>query len=142
MWIVAWSWKRTYWQGAIAGVVLGLIQDSMTAPYPSHVISLVLVGVLTVYIQKQRWLSDGILWVSLLVFFMAIVAETVTALQYLLEEVYTSWQGSTAPNINTIWHTYQEVSLYSSLLSAVWMPVLYYPLNMWWQKLHKIQRSL
>jgi cell shape-determining protein MreD len=51
IWVVAWSVKRTVWEGAIAGLVMGLLQDSMTAPYPTHTLGLVLVGVLTAQLQ-------------------------------------------------------------------------------------------
>src|SRR6185436_4858630 len=47
IWVVTWSVKRTAIQGAIAGLVLGLIQDGMTSPEPTHVLSLMLVGILT-----------------------------------------------------------------------------------------------
>ncbi|NET50643.1 MAG: rod shape-determining protein MreD, partial [Merismopedia sp. SIO2A8] len=46
IWVVAWSLKRTAFQGALAGIVLGLIQDGMTAAEPTHVLSLAIVGIL------------------------------------------------------------------------------------------------
>ena len=36
IWVVAWSIKRTQWEGAIAGLVLGTLQDAMTSPHPTH----------------------------------------------------------------------------------------------------------
>ena len=58
IWVVAWSVKRTMWQGALAGLVLGLLQDAMTAPHPTHTLSLIVVGVLTARLQKTT-LSTG-----------------------------------------------------------------------------------
>src|ERR687886_1435618 len=75
IWVVAWSLKRTVLQGALAGLVLGLIQDGMTSPQPTHVISLALVGVLTARIQKQRYIQEDFISVALIVFGMAVVGE-------------------------------------------------------------------
>src|ERR671933_878663 len=71
IWVVAWSLKRTVLQGALAGLVLGLIQDGMTSPQPTHIISLVLVGILTARIQKQRYIQEDFISVALIVFGMA-----------------------------------------------------------------------
>ena len=68
IWVVAWSVKRTMWQGALAGLVLGLLQDAMTAPHPTHTLSLIVVGVLTARLQKQRYLQEDIISVALIVF--------------------------------------------------------------------------
>jgi len=53
IWVVVWSVKRTVVQGAIAGLALGLLQDGMTSPHPTHALSLALVGILTARLQKQ-----------------------------------------------------------------------------------------
>jgi hypothetical protein len=54
IWLVAWSIKRkrTVWGAASMGMVLGFLQDAMTAPHPTHAVSLVVVGVLTVVLLK------------------------------------------------------------------------------------------
>ena len=36
IWVVVWSISRTPLDGAIAGITLGLLQDSLTAPFPTH----------------------------------------------------------------------------------------------------------
>ncbi|HEY9844617.1 MAG TPA: rod shape-determining protein MreD, partial [Candidatus Caenarcaniphilales bacterium] len=77
IWVVTWSVKRTACQGALAGVVLGLIQDGMTAPLPTHALSLGLVGMLTARLQKQRYVEEDFISVALIVFGMAVVSETV-----------------------------------------------------------------
>jgi rod shape-determining protein MreD len=135
IWVVIWSLKRTVFQGAIAGLALGMIQDGMTHIYPTHTLSLILVGVLTARIQKQRYLQEDFISISLMVFGMAILAETVTAIQYILPADVTSltieyprrsWSG--------IWLDYQRIALCSAILTSLWAPVLYYPLTLWWER--------
>lgn len=148
IWVVAWSLQRSVWEGAIAGVVLGLLQDGMTAPDPSHVLSLVVVGVLTARIQKQRYIQEDFVSVALIVFGMAILSETVTAIQYSVE----TWDWMTAsPSLTStfsveataandtqslaeIWQYHQQVALSSAILSSLWAPLMYYPLKRWWAK--------
>ncbi|HAC64691.1 MAG TPA: rod shape-determining protein MreD [Cyanothece sp. UBA12306] len=125
IWVVIWSLKRSVFQGVTAGLVLGLIQDGLTGAYPSHVISLVLVGFLTSRLQKQRYIQEDFISVALIVFLMVIIAETITAAQYLLGGIRT---------LEEILLNYQQLVLSSAILSSLWAPVLYYPLNNWWQK--------
>ncbi|HBE19049.1 MAG TPA: rod shape-determining protein MreD [Cyanobacteria bacterium UBA11149] len=132
IWVVAWSVKRSAFQGAIAGLVLGMIQDGMTASEPTHVLGLALVGILTARIQKQRFIQEDFISVALIVFAMAIVGETVTAIQY-------SLLGDR--NLADIWLDHQRLALSSAILSSLWAPVLYYPLNLWWEKLKFIEQS-
>jgi rod shape-determining protein MreD len=61
VWVVIWSLKRSAWMGAIAGLVLGLIQDGLTTPEPTHVWSLVFVGVLTAKNHNERFVQDDYL---------------------------------------------------------------------------------
>ncbi len=132
IWVVAWSIKRTMWEGAIAGLVLGLLQDAMTAPHPTHTLSLIVVGVLTARLQKQRYLQEDIVSVALIVFAMAVIAETVLALQISLNHVFSD--DSLYPSLPKIWVYHQRVALSSAILSSLWAPALYYPLNRWWDK--------
>jgi rod shape-determining protein MreD len=124
IWVVAWSVKRTALQGVLAGVVLGLIQDGMTAPLPSHVLGLVVVGVLTARIRKERYIREDFISIALIVFAMAVVSETVTAIQY-------SFAGGRS--LIEIWQHHQLIALSSAILSSLWAPALYFPLNRWWQ---------
>lgn len=133
IWVVAWSIKRTAWQAAIAGGVLGIIQDSLTAPYPSHALSLALVGVLTVRMQKQRYIREDFISVALIVFAMTLVEETVLAVQYGV------FGGRSWIEISP---EYQQVVLASAILSSLWAPVLYYPLSRWWEHQPSKGRSL
>lgn len=132
IWVVAWSIKRTALQGALAGLTLGLIQDGMTSPQPTHVLSLALVGVLTARIQKQRYIQEDFISVALIVFGMAVVGETVTAIQY-------SFMGDR--NLAEIWTDHQRIALSSAILSSLWAPVVYYPLNRWWEQINLIDQS-
>lgn len=132
IWVVAWSLKRTAWQGGLAGLVLGLIQDGMTSSHPTHVVSLALVGILTARIQKQRYIQEDFISVALIVFGMAVVGETVTAIQY-------SFQGDRT--LAEIWTDHQRIALSSAILSSLWAPVLYYPLNRWWERLSAVEQS-
>lgn len=158
IWVVVWSVKRNAFQGAIAGITLGLIQDGLTAfdgvpvmdgtipldpsmpgvdsdillSYPSHIISLMLVGILTAKIQKQRYIQEDFISIALIVFGMAVVAETITAMQY-------SIQG--LRNVALVWTEHQRIALSSAILSSLWAPVLYYPLNRWWEYLNDCNQS-
>ncbi len=60
IWVVAWSVKRTVLEGSLAGIVLGMLQDAMTSPDPTHAISLGLVGILT------GLLKSNVLWRKIL----------------------------------------------------------------------------
>lgn len=132
IWVVAWSIKRTSVQGALAGLALGLMQDGLTSPQPTHILSLVIVGILTGRIQKQRYIQEDFISVALIVFGMAVVGETVTAIQY-------SLQGDR--NLAEIWTDHQRIALSSAILSSLWAPVLYYPLNRWWERMNFIEQS-
>jgi len=126
IWVVAWSVKRTTLQGALAGLAVGLIQDGMTNPYPSHAIALACVGILTARIKKQRYIQEDFISVALIVFGMAVVAETVMAIQFGI---------MSDRKLAEIWTDHQRIALASAILSSLWAPVVYYPLNLWWRRL-------
>jgi rod shape-determining protein MreD len=140
IWVVAWSVKRTGLQGAIAGLTLGLIQDGMTAPHPTHALSLALVGFLTARIQKQRYIQEDFISVALIVFGMAVLSETVTALQFSLPSFgfATNQAYRTLPEI---WFYHQRIALCSAILSSLWAPAVYYPLNRWWERMDAADQS-
>lgn len=142
IWVVAWSVKRTAGQGAIAAIVLGLILDGLTAPvplipdglispYPSHILSLLCVGILTGRFQKQRYLREDFISVALIVFAMALLAETAIALQF-------SFLGDRT--LSDIWMEHQRIALCSAILSSLWAPVVYFPLNNWWEHMRKLNK--
>ncbi|HEY9615444.1 MAG TPA: rod shape-determining protein MreD [Microcoleaceae cyanobacterium] len=131
IWVVTWSVKRSMFQGAMAGLVLGLIQDGMTANAPTHVFSLMLVGILTARLRKERYLQEDFISVALIAFGMAVVAETVTAIQY-------SIRGDRS--LIDIWTYHQLIALSSAILSSLWAPILYFPLNRWWQRMSALEQ--
>ncbi|MBD0263902.1 MAG: rod shape-determining protein MreD [Tolypothrix sp. Co-bin9] len=130
IWVVSWSVKRTVFQGALAGIVLGLLQDAMTSPNPSHAISLGIVGMITGLMQKQRFIQEDFISIALIVFAMTVLEGTIFA-------SLLTWMGDR--NIEDIWKYYQKVALSSAILSSLWAPVLYYPLNRWWQQIKLAQ---
>ncbi|MBE9237008.1 rod shape-determining protein MreD [Anabaena aphanizomenioides LEGE 00250] len=139
IWVVAWSVKRSIFAGALAGIILGLLQDALTAPHPSHAISLGIVGMLTSIIQKQRFIQEDFISIALIVFGMAVVSNTILALQFSL--MGGSCGAECFRKAEDIWIYYQRVALASAILSSLWAPVLYYPLNRWWQKMKLIHNS-
>ncbi|MDJ0735670.1 MAG: rod shape-determining protein MreD [Nostocaceae cyanobacterium] len=133
IWVVAWSVNRTAWQGALAGIILGLLQDAMTSPHPTHALSLGFVGLITGMLQKQRFIQEDFISVALIVFGMAIFTETVFACQL-------SLVGDR--NLEDIWIYYQKIALASAILSSLWAPVVYYPLNRWWRQVKWAERRV
>lgn len=126
IWVVAWSVKRTPLQGAIAGFLLGLVQDALTSPDPSHVWGFVMAGILTARIQKHKYVQEDIVSVALIVFGTVILNETVMAIQY------SFWNDRT---LTDTWLDHQRIALTSAILTSLWTPAVYLPLNFWWQKM-------
>ncbi|MBN3947162.1 MAG: rod shape-determining protein MreD [Nostoc sp.] len=131
IWVVAWSVKRPVFSGAFAGIVLGLLQDSMTSPNPTHALSLGIVGILTSLLKKQRFIEEDFISIAVIVFGMAVLAETIFGLQLTL--------SGDERKITDIWTYYQRVALASAILSSLWAPVVYYPLNRWWQRMKVLE---
>lgn len=132
IWIVAWSVSRSAFESAIAGLVLGVIQDSLTASYPTHALGLMIAGLLAGRLQQRHNLQGDIISIALIVFAMAIVAETAMALQFTLQHLFLS--GSPYSSLSQIWVYHQKVALSSAILSSLWAPALYYPLKLWWER--------
>ncbi len=132
IWVVAWSVNRSVFSGMLSGIILGLLQDAITSPDPTHALSLGIVGMLTALIQKQRFIQEDFISIALIVFGMVVVADTIFALQL-------SWGGNR--HLASIWTYYQRATLASAILSSLWAPVVYYPLNRWWQQIKLIRNS-
>ncbi len=140
IWVVAWSVKRTVFAGALAGIILGLVQDGMTSPDPTHALSLGIVGMLTGLIQKQRFIEEDFISIALIVFGMSLLSETIFALQLTVTSgAFFGWEN--IRNTASIWTHYQLVALASAILSSLWAPVIYYPLNRWWQYLKVLEQA-
>ncbi len=142
MWTIIWSLRRSLWHATTAGIVLGLIQDGMTLPtistlgtFPSHVLSLTMVGVLTFWLCKRRYLTDRILPVAIATFLLTIVSEFVIGCQYLLQTAIEKSLDISIDSMSHLWMNQSPVILITAILSSLWMPILYYPLHLWWQKI-------
>ena len=106
IWLVTWSLKRSVLQGAVAGISLGWIQDGLTVPNPTHTISLAVVGILAGRLNKKRFIEEDIISVALIVFCMAVLVETMMAIQFSL--------GSENP-LRAIWMHQQRTALSSAI---------------------------
>jgi rod shape-determining protein MreD len=142
MWVIAWSLHRSIWHATTAGVVLGLIQDGMTFPasatlgtVPTHVLSLTIVSVLAFWLHKQRYLDDTIFSISIAAFLLTIVSELVTGLQYILKVAIEQPSVANFDSFSYLWTNQLPIILIAAVLSGLWMPILYYPLSLWWQKI-------
>lgn len=133
IWMVTWSTKRHIYEIVIAAITLGLIQDGMSSPYPSHIVSLVVVGVLTARLHKQKYFREDFMSIALVVFVMAIVAATTVAIQY----SFQSFEG--LRSLQEIWLQYQRTAISSAIISSLWTPIIYLPLNFWWEKLKRLE---
>jgi rod shape-determining protein MreD len=139
IWVVAWSIKRkrTVLGAASMGLVLGFLQDGMTSAHPTHAVSLVAVGVLTVVLLKTWSIPADIVErdpipIALIVFGMAVVAEAVMGLQFVMMSDRSLMQ---------IWSDHQRVALCSAILSSLWAPVIYFPLNRLWEMTRNLEHS-
>jgi rod shape-determining protein MreD len=133
-------------QGAIAGLSLGWLQDSLTSARPTHALGLAIVGILTARLQKQRYVQEDFISVALIVFGMVVVSETLMAVQWTLlttagvhaGDLVEPWvAGDGARSLSSIWLNHQKTTLTSAILSSLWAPALYLPLNVWWQHQEK-----
>lgn len=139
IWMVAWSISRSPFESAIAGITLGLLQDSLTASYsnhalsfPSHAVGLAIAGILTARLQQRRFIQEDLISIALIVFGLAVVDETAMAMQLTIQQIFgdSSLYGS----LGSIWQYHQRVALSSAILSSLWAPALYYPLKRWWEQ--------
>ena len=131
IWVVVWSISRTSLDGVIAGVTLGFLQDSLTAPFPTHAIGLAVAGILAARLRQRRFLQEDLISVALIVFGLAVIAETVIALQLSVPQIFGN---ASRPSLGAIWQYHQRVALSSAILSSLWAPALYYPLKRWWER--------
>lgn len=135
IWVVVWSVKRSVGQAAIAGLALGLLQDGMTSPDPTHALSLTVVGILTARLQKQRYIQEDFISIALIVFGMTVLAETIAAVQFFFLRSAVVGMESYVE----FWQQHQQTALCSAIVSSLWAPVVYYPLNHWWQRRKELE---
>jgi rod shape-determining protein MreD len=131
IWLVAWSVNRPVILSVMVGIALGFIQDSMTfagmSIAPTHALGLAIAGGLTSLLQKQRYVQEDFISIALIVFGMAVIVETMHALQL-------TAMGS---GMDNVWILQQRIALSSAILSSLWSPVIYFPLSRWWRSLEK-----
>ncbi|MGK7888584.1 MAG: rod shape-determining protein MreD [Leptolyngbyaceae cyanobacterium] len=138
IWVVAWSLQRPPLQGAIAGICLGMMQDGLTMHHPTHTVSLAIAGVLTARLQKQKYIQEDFISVAMIVFGLAVVVETVMALQFSINVLLDRLPGSYLILTKT-WLYHQQTALSSAILSSLWAPVVYYPLSRWWKMMRTLE---
>ena len=124
IWLIAWSVKRSIWQSAIAGIALGWIYDGLSIGNLSHVFSLVTVGVITASLNKERYIGEDFVSMALIVFAMTIIAQTILALQCVWLQI--------RPVVD-IWQDYLRITITSAVITSLWTPAIYLPLNRWWE---------
>jgi rod shape-determining protein MreD len=133
IWVVAWCLNRTAWQGAIAGLIVGCIYDGITLGNPSHILSFMVVGVVTSSLKTQKYLGEDFISVAFVVFFMTFLSEAIFAWQYGREHLMT---------MTDLLHKYQQVVIVSAIITSLWSPAFYYPVNLWQKKLGLWRRKL
>jgi rod shape-determining protein MreD len=103
IWVVSWSIRRSPLEGGLAGICLGLLQDSISDSPISHVLSLTIVGALTARLQKRRYIQEDFISIALIVFGMAVLSETIFALQMSLAASPPAWLNAPdlTPSIGT-----------------------------------------
>lgn len=132
IWVVVWSISRSSFDGAIAGITLGLLQDGLTAPFPTHALGLAIAGILAARLRQRRLLQEDLISVALIVFGLAVITETAIALQLTAQHLFS--EAAPRASLGAIWQYHQRVALSSAILSSLWAPALYYPLKRWWER--------
>lgn len=126
IWVVAWSLNRSPWQGAIAGLIIGCLYDGITLGNPSHILSFMVVGVVTSSLKTQKYLGEDFISVAFVVFFMTFLSEAIFAIQY----------GRLQSMARTdLLQKYQQVAIISAIITSLWSPAFYYPINLWQKKM-------
>lgn len=136
IWLAIWSINHSRLQGLVAAVCIALVLDSLTSFYPTHIVGLVLVAWLTYPTKKnigeEPKSPHTIILLMLKIFFLVLLVEGIMFIQYL--SLSNSFPAQ-------LWVNYQTIGLSSALLSSLWTPFLYYPLNSWWSKLGQYQKN-
>ena len=94
---------------------------------PTHVLGLAIAGGITSLLQKQRYMQEDFISIALIVFGMAVIVETMHAVQLTV-------MGAKIANV---WALHQLIALSSAILSSLWSPVIYFPLSRWWRSMDR-----
>ena len=134
IWVVCWSVSRPLWQGALAGAVMGFLYDALTYHQPTHALGFAIVGGLTSKLNKQRSVKEEFITIALLMFGMVVIAETLLAVQHSFALGWDDIQGHwVRQSLNTIWTNYRDGVFISAILTSLWAPAVYLPMNLWWR---------
>jgi rod shape-determining protein MreD len=126
IWVVAWSFNRSPWQGAIAGLIVGCIYDGITLGNPSHILSFMVVGMVTSSLKTQKYLGEDFISVAFVVFFMTFLSEAIFAIQYGRLHLM---------DMTDLLQKYQQVAIISAIITSLWSPAFYYPMNLWQKRM-------
>jgi rod shape-determining protein MreD len=139
IWVVAWSLKRTRFQGAIAGLGMGWLQDSLTVATPTHGVGLAIVGALTAHVYQtvlRFWAFDWLI-VPIWVGGMTLMTELWFGGQWLLlESRWISpdnyWSLSVlGQSLVAIAERQWQPLLISAGLSGIWSPAVLWLFRAW-----------
>lgn len=130
IWLAVWCIDRTWLQAILAGLCLGWLQDSLSADWPSHAISMMIIALGLQYCFANRiWKSD-LLIAPLLVLVSVAINDGIFSLFLSL--------GQGLSPIHT-WQQQPSLFWISPVLSALWTPAFFWPLRQWWAYLRKLQ---
>ncbi|NJK35818.1 MAG: rod shape-determining protein MreD [Oscillatoriales cyanobacterium SM2_2_1] len=125
IWLVTWSRRYPVLVAVVTGVSLGLVQDALVGGdwVPTHALGLAIAGGVTAWSQRQNFMREDLISIALLVFVGAVGIETLLGIQF--------WV--LGQDFGDLWPKQQRLALTSAVLSSLWMPLLYVPLNAWWR---------
>jgi rod shape-determining protein MreD len=133
IWVVAWSINRTLWQSAIAGLIVGCLYDGITLGNPSHILSFMVVGLVTSSLKTQKYLGEDFISVAFVVFFMTFLSEAIFAWEY---------GRFHQMDLTDLLQKYQQVAIISAIITSLWSPAFYYPVNLWQKRMGLLRRKL
>ena len=130
IWLSIWCIDRTLLQAVVAGFCLGWIQDSLTAPWPSHTIGMVVIATGFYYCFANRFWKSDVLIIPLLVMFAVLINDGMLSMLFSLNDGL--------PLLH-VWQQQPQLFWISPLLSAIWTPAFFWPLRQWWMALKQFQ---
>jgi rod shape-determining protein MreD len=123
IWLSIWCLDRTLIQAILAGFCLGWIQDSLSAPWPSHTIGMVIVSMGFHFCFTHRFWKSDVLFLPLLVMGGVVINDGILSILFSLQD---------GQPILQVWQQRPQLFWISPLLSAIWTPAFFWPLRQWW----------
>jgi rod shape-determining protein MreD len=84
-------------------------------------------------LKTQKYLGEDFISVAFVVFFMTCLSEGIFAWQYGREHLMT---------MTDLLYKYRQVVIISAIITSLWSPAFYYPVNLWQKKLGLWRRKL